>query len=48
MFLYFYVVRLGMLDGRAGCYFSLMRAAYEMSIDLKVIEAQRRRQGLPV
>jgi glycosyltransferase involved in cell wall biosynthesis len=48
MFLYFYVVRLGILDGRAGCYFSLMRAAYELSIDLKVIEAQRRRQGLAV
>jgi len=48
MFLYFYVVRLGILDGRAGCYFSLMRAAYELSIDLKVIEAQRRGQGLAV
>jgi glycosyltransferase involved in cell wall biosynthesis len=48
MFLYFYVVRLGMLDGRAGCYFSLMRAAYEMSIDLKVVEARRRQLGLPV
>lgn len=48
MFLYFYIVRLGVLDGRAGCYFSLMRAAYEMSIDLKVLEAQRRQRGLPV
>jgi glycosyltransferase involved in cell wall biosynthesis len=48
MFLYFYLVRLGVLDGRAGCYFSLMRAAYELSIDLKVIEARRRQLGLPV
>jgi glycosyltransferase involved in cell wall biosynthesis len=48
IFFYLYIVRLGILDGRAGFYFSRMRAAYEMLIDLKVIEAQRRRQSLPV
>jgi hypothetical protein len=47
-FLYFYVFRLGLLDGRAGWYFSLMRASYELSIDLKVREVLRRERGLPV
>ena len=46
IFLYLYIFRLGILDGRAGFYFSRMRAAYEMLIDLKVIEMRRRRQGL--
>jgi glycosyltransferase involved in cell wall biosynthesis len=41
VFFYLYVVRLGFLDGRAGFYFSRMRAVYEMLIDLKVIEARR-------
>ncbi len=41
VFFYLYIVRLGFLDGRAGLYFSRMRAAYEMLIDLKVIEARR-------
>ena len=48
VFLYLYVVRLGLLDGRAGFHFSRMRAAYEMLIDLKVIEARRRRHDLAV
>jgi glycosyltransferase involved in cell wall biosynthesis len=48
MFTYFYVFRLGMLDGRPGFYFSVMRASYEMSIDLKVLEVLRRERGLPV
>ncbi len=46
VFLYLYFVRLGILDGRAGFYFSRMRAAYEMLIDLKVIEIERRKRGL--
>jgi hypothetical protein len=45
VFFYLYVVRLGFLDGRAGYYFSRMRAAYEMMIDLKVIEARRRQRN---
>jgi glycosyltransferase involved in cell wall biosynthesis len=48
VFFYLYFVRLGFLDGRAGFYFSRMRAAYEMMIDLKVIEARRRQKKLPV
>jgi glycosyltransferase involved in cell wall biosynthesis len=48
VFLYLYIVRLGFLDGRAGFYFGRMRAAYEMLIDLKVIEARRRQQKLAV
>jgi glycosyltransferase involved in cell wall biosynthesis len=47
VFLYLYVVRLGFLDGRAGFYFSRMRAIYEFLIDLKVLEAKRRRRGCP-
>jgi glycosyltransferase involved in cell wall biosynthesis len=48
VFLYLYVIRLGVLDGLPGLYFSRMRAAYEMLIDLKVMEAKRRRRGLAV
>jgi glycosyltransferase involved in cell wall biosynthesis len=48
VFLYLYFVRLGLLDGRAGFYFSRMRATYEMLIDLKVAETRRRQQGFPV
>ena len=48
VFLYLYFVRLGLLDGRAGFYFSRMRATYELLIDLKVAETRRRQQGFPV
>ncbi len=48
VFIYLYVVRMGILDGRAGFYFSRMRAAYEMMIDLKITELKRRERGLPV
>jgi glycosyltransferase involved in cell wall biosynthesis len=48
VFLYLYVFRLGMLDGRAGFYFSRMRAIYEFFIDVKVLETKRRQRGLPV
>jgi glycosyltransferase involved in cell wall biosynthesis len=47
-FFYLYVFRLGFLDGRAGLAFSRMRASYEMIIDLKVLELERRRSGAPV
>jgi glycosyltransferase involved in cell wall biosynthesis len=47
VFIYLYIVRMGMLDGRAGFYFSRMRAAYEMMIDLKIMELKRRERGLP-
>jgi glycosyltransferase involved in cell wall biosynthesis len=47
-FLYLYIVRLGFLDGRAGLAFSRMRASYELLIDLKVLELERRARGAPV
>jgi glycosyltransferase involved in cell wall biosynthesis len=47
VFIYLYVARLGVLDGRAGFYFSRMRAEYEFLIDLKIVELKRRRQNLP-
>jgi glycosyltransferase involved in cell wall biosynthesis len=48
VFLYLYIVRLGFLDGRAGLAFSRMRASYELQIDLKVMEAERRQRGAPI
>jgi glycosyltransferase involved in cell wall biosynthesis len=45
IFLYLYFVRLGLFDGRAGFYFSGMRAVYELLIDLKAIEIRRRQRG---
>jgi glycosyltransferase involved in cell wall biosynthesis len=48
VFLYLYIIRLGILDGSAGFHFSRMRAAYEMLIDLKVIEARRRSLDLAI
>jgi glycosyltransferase involved in cell wall biosynthesis len=48
VFIYLYIVRMGILDGRAGFYFSRMRAAYEMMIDLKIMELKRRERDLPV
>jgi glycosyltransferase involved in cell wall biosynthesis len=48
VFFYLYIIRLGILDGRAGFHFSRMRAAYEMLIDLKVIETRRRQRDLAV
>ncbi len=48
VFFYLYIIRMGILDGRAGLYFSRLRASYEMLIDLKVVESRRRGQGLPV
>jgi glycosyltransferase involved in cell wall biosynthesis len=47
-FLYLYILRMGFLDGRAGLAFSRMRASYEMMIDAKVLEFERRRRGEPV
>jgi glycosyltransferase involved in cell wall biosynthesis len=48
VFLYLYVIRLGVLDGRPGFYFSRMRAVYEFLIDAKVLETKRRQRGLAV
>lgn len=40
MFLYLYVVRLGMLDGAAGYYFCRLRGIHEFNIQAKVLEAR--------
>jgi glycosyltransferase involved in cell wall biosynthesis len=48
MFLALYLVRGGVLEGRAGLTFCLLRAWYEFMIDCKHRELLRRRQGLPV
>jgi glycosyltransferase involved in cell wall biosynthesis len=48
IFFYLYFVRLGCFDGRAGLYFSSMRAAYELLIDLKAIEIRRRQEDLAI
>jgi glycosyltransferase involved in cell wall biosynthesis len=43
-----YFVKGGVLEGRAGLTFSLLRAWYEYFIDCKAIELRRRAAGLPV
>jgi glycosyltransferase involved in cell wall biosynthesis len=48
MFAALYVLKGGMLEGRAGLTFSLLRAWYEFMIDCKYIELKRRQQGRPV
>lgn len=48
MFTALYVLRGGLFEGRAGLTFCLLRAWYEFAIDCKLIELQRRRQGLSV
>lgn len=48
VFLAGYLLKGGFLEGRAGLTFSLLRAWYELLIDLKVRELRRRREGLSV
>lgn len=48
VFFYLYVFRLGLLDGLPGLYFSVLRAGYELMIDIKALELQRREQNLPL
>ena len=48
MFLALYLVRGGILEGRAGLTFCLLRAWYEFMIDLKRRELRRRAAGLPL
>lgn len=43
-----YFVKGGILEGRAGLTFSLLRAWYEYFIDCKTAELRRRAEGLPV
>ncbi|HTU65462.1 MAG TPA: glycosyltransferase family 2 protein [Steroidobacteraceae bacterium] len=43
-----YLGKGGIVEGRAGLTFSLLRAWYEYMIDCKTLELQRRARGLPV
>jgi glycosyltransferase involved in cell wall biosynthesis len=47
-FCYYYFLRRGFLDGRAGLTYSRLQAMYELMIDVKYRELRRREQGLPV
>jgi glycosyltransferase involved in cell wall biosynthesis len=48
VFIGLYLFRGGIVEGRAGLTFSLLRAWYEYMIDCKYFELQRRARGLPV
>ena len=48
VFLYLYVCRLGIIDGRAGLRYCLLRSMYEYMIDLKIRELKRRAKNLPM
>ncbi|MCB9846857.1 MAG: glycosyltransferase family 2 protein [Phycisphaeraceae bacterium] len=45
-FLYMYVLKLGLLDGRAGLTYCTLQAIYEYQIVLKVREIKRKERGL--
>ena len=47
-FLYMYLFRLGLLDGRAGFTYCRLLAIYEYMIVLRIMELQRREHGQPV
>jgi len=48
VFLYLYLFRLGILDGRAGLTFCTLRMVYEYMINIKMKELRRRQNGLPL
>lgn len=47
-FIYLYIIKLGILDGRAGFTYCILQSIYEYLIDLKMWELRRTEQGLPV
>jgi glycosyltransferase involved in cell wall biosynthesis len=47
-FVYYYGIRRGFLDGRAGLTYSALQAVYEFMIDCKIRELRRRKSGLPL
>lgn len=47
-FLYLYILKLGILDGRAGFTYCILQSIYEYLIDLKMWELKRTEKGLPV
>ncbi len=46
IFIYFYIIRLGFIHGKASFYKIVMRCMYEVMIDLKIKELRRRQKGL--
>jgi len=48
VFLYLYIFRLGLLDGKPGFTFATLRSIYEYMIDIKVKGLRRRKKGLPI
>lgn len=48
MFVGWYFVKGGILDGRAGFMYCTLKTIYEYLIDCKVRELRRRKQGLPI
>jgi len=48
VFCYLYLFRLGILDGRAGLIYCILRSIYEYMINVKVKELRSREKGLPV
>jgi len=47
-FMYRYLLRMGLLDGRAGLTYCTLQAIYEYMICCKVKELRRREKGLPI
>jgi glycosyltransferase involved in cell wall biosynthesis len=47
-FLYLYLLRMGILDGRPGLTYCRLLAMYERTIVLKMAELERREKGLPI
>lgn len=48
VFVYLYIWRMGVKEGRAGLMYSCFRAIYEYMIDLKLKELRRRQRGYPI
>ena len=48
VFFYWYFIRLGFLEGKAGFHHCMLRAFYEYLINLKVIELKRRNNDLQI
>lgn len=48
VFMYLYLIRLGLIDGKPGLTYCILRSIYEYMINVKVKELRRREKGLPV
>ncbi len=48
VFIYLYLIRMGILDGKPGLTYCILRSIYEYMIDVKVKELRSREKGLPV